>query len=126
VSGTPKIPEGPDWQPVRVAFARYKLDPRRPDHWIELVRVLVLARIPPGGKITRVKEGGRPGVRWDRRAQLRLLKRFEILRNQWPKARSKELYNCLATHPDYKGCAPTTLQRQHTSAKRNPELKELK
>jgi hypothetical protein len=122
VSGAPEIPEGPEWQPARVAFARYKLDPSRPDDWVELVRVLALASIR-GGKIMQVKDGGRPGIRWDRRAQRNLLTRFEILRKQWPKARSKELYNCLATYPDYKGCTPTTLQRQHTSAKKNPELK---
>jgi hypothetical protein len=91
----PKIPDGPEGQPVRFAFAQFGLDPRQSKHWIELVRILALDHFPAEAS-PPPRKGGRK--RWDDRAVWHLLQVYCQFCAIWPDDSKEEIYKRIAKH----------------------------
>jgi hypothetical protein len=122
VSDVPKIPEGPEGQPLRALFYRLGLDPKNPQHHDE-VQAYIAKHAGVGGPPPEwpdcpppVRNARRP-QKWDALKYRRLVQRVELLRSRFP----SELEACrvLAKRvPEYKGMKPRTLQWRLAEARK--------
>jgi hypothetical protein len=128
----PKIPEGPDGQPLRALFYRLDLDPTNPRHWEKVGKYL--EDVHPGGfaagpympedNTTTIRE--RRPRSWDGLALRRLAQRVEIMHAWYPKESELAICKQLAKHcPDYQGrgleikkMSARTLQRRLGEARK--------
>jgi hypothetical protein len=118
VSGVPKIPNDPEWQPVRAVFARYGLNPKNPDHWLEAIRQLALdTNVPEPPHEARFT--GRP-TRWNDLALWRLCERVKRIKAV-SKQKQTDLQICarlVKGNREYKQMTPTALRRILVAARR--------
>jgi hypothetical protein len=120
VSGAPQIPGDLEWQPVRVIFAREGLDPKDPQHWLEIVRRLARA-VSKDAAIKHWGDGPLPlpgkAPRWPARKLEILLLRVENLRKRFGE-KDEKVCKRLTKHRDYDGLSDRTLRRRLSEARR--------
>jgi hypothetical protein len=102
--GAPVIPEGPEGQAVRDAFAAFKLSPDNPHHWWMLLSRFVHA------SHKRAKAGA--PLRWTDDSLLTAAIGFGRIQHRHPTWTESEICRQLAKTPDYKDWDWKTLRRK--------------
>jgi hypothetical protein len=116
MSGTPKIPDGPDGRVVRDYFRAMNLDPLQPEHWFALLKALI------DQSRNRAKVGA--PKKWTTDKLVRLSADFGRIKHDKPKKSDSDICRILARRDLYKKQKWQTLRRVLYEAK-NPERNEF-
>jgi hypothetical protein len=116
----PKIPDGPEGQSVREAFAALDLDPENPDHWFAMLKANVACT-------TKTKRVGAP-KQWTDDRLMKLVAEASLMRAKNPALSVVAVSHALAKRPEYRKFKPATLHKLiygATSYKPTPAHKEI-
>jgi len=116
MSGAPKIPDGPDGRLVRGYFRAMNLDPLQPEHWFELLKILI------DQSRNRAKAGA--PKKWTTDKLVHLAADFSCVQLDNPQKSDSDICRLLARRKLYAKQSWQTLRRRLYEAK-DPKRNEL-
>ena len=112
----PQIPDGPEGQSVREAFAAHDLSPSNPAHWFVLLKTLVDG--------TQKRTAERPTV-WTQTKLIQLRADVSIMRFKNPHMKETDACRALVKKAEYRDFKPDTLRKLVHDAWKDPTQGEL-